>query len=527
MAQDAGNADNTLLIKGARIYDRALDIHRPAVRDVIVEGNRIASVSAPDELADRKSAIAEAAERKKPGSSVIDGAGKLLIPGLINAHYHSYDVLSKGRFEDMPFDVWALHSQPAYWGKRSKAELRARTLLGAMECLRHGITTIQDMNSLVPQDEETLDIILAAYAEVGVRVVFSIAVRDIAALDIEPFLPPGMPSDVHALVAGKPGDAAADLAFVEAQLKRLNPLPARLHWALSPSGPQRCSTRLLEGIAELSDRYQLPVFTHVYETRAQLAKARSHYREHDGSLVQYMAAVGLLTKRTTLAHSIYITNDEIETVARAAAGVVHNPLANLKLKNGVAPLLSLKRAGINLALGCDNCSCSDCQNLFQSMKLYALLAGGMDAEPTGILACDAIEAATAGGAQAIGLAGAVGDIRPGMIADMAIIDLTDLAYLPFNSAARQLVFSETGRGVQTVLVDGRIVLKDGRLMTVDESAFREELLEIMKSFERDYEQVAAQQKPALPYLLEANRNLKNADLGMNRLMGEASKTAGG
>ena len=104
-------------------------------------------------------------------------------------------MLAKGRFEDMPFDVWALHSQPAYWGKRSKAELRARTLLGAMEGLRHGITTIQDMNSLVPQDEETLDIILAAYAEVGIRVVFSIAVRDLAALDIEPFLPPDMPAE--------------------------------------------------------------------------------------------------------------------------------------------------------------------------------------------------------------------------------------------------------------------------------------------------------------------------------------------
>ena len=95
----------------------------------------------------------------------------------------------------MPFDVWTLHSQPAYWGKRSKAELRARTLLGALEGLRHGITTIQDMNSLVPQDEETLDTILSAYAEVGIRVVFSIAVRDLAALDIEPFLPADMPAD--------------------------------------------------------------------------------------------------------------------------------------------------------------------------------------------------------------------------------------------------------------------------------------------------------------------------------------------
>jgi 5-methylthioadenosine/S-adenosylhomocysteine deaminase len=515
MPQDVRGAGSQLLIRGARVYDRALDIHRPAVRDVIVEGNRIASVTAPGEMADRKTEIAQAAENKRPGIDVINGENKLLIPGLVNAHYHSYDVLSKGRFEDIPFDVWALHSQPAYWGKRSKAELRMRTLLGAMECLRHGITTIQDMNSLVPQDEETLDVILGAYAEIGIRVVFSIAVRDIAALDIEPFLP-HMPPDVAAIVGGKPGDAAADLAFVEAQIKRLDPLPPRLHWALSPSGPQRCSTPLLEGIAELSNRYKLPIFTHVYETRAQLAKARSHYPEHGGSLTRYLSNVGLLTERTTLAHSIYITNEEIEDVARAGAGVVHNPLANLKLKNGVAPLLSLKRAGINLALGCDNCSCSDCQNLFQSMKLFTLLAGGMDAEPTGILACDAIEAATAGGARAVGLAATVGDIQPGMIADLALIDLTDLAYLPLNSVARQLVFSETGRGVQTVLVDGRVVLHKRSLTTMDENKFREELLEIMKAVDRDYEQLVARQKPAIPYLLEANRKLKNTNLGVTR-----------
>ena len=194
-------------------------------------------------------------------------------------------------------------------------------------------------------------------------------------------------------------------------------------------------------------------------------------------------------------------------------------MANLKLKNGVAPLLSIKRAGINLALGCDNCACSYCQNLFQSMKLVTRLARGREAEPAGILACDAIEAASTGGARAVGLAGAVGDIRPGMIADLALIDLTDLAYLPLNSAARQLVFSETGRGVQTVLVNGRVVLKDGRLTTVDESAFREELFEVMKAVDCDYEQLAARQKAAIPYLLEAGRNLKNENLGVSRLIG--------
>ncbi len=515
-----GAPDQLTLIRGARVYDRTLDVHRPTVRDVIVEGNRIASVSAPDELMDRKARIIDDIARKRPDVRIIEGNDKLLIPGLVNAHYHSYDVLAKGRFEDIPFDVWALHSQPAYWGKRSKAELRTRTLLGAMECLRHGITTIQDMNSLVPQDEETLDIILSAYAEIGVRVVFSIAVRDIAALDIEPFMPPNVPTEVSAIVSGKPGDAKADLAFVEAQIKRLDPLPPRLHWALSPSGPQRCSTVLLEGIAELSGRYKLPVFTHVYETRAQLAKARSHYSDHGGSLVRYMAELGLLTERTTLAHSIYVTVEEIDEIAKVGAGVVHNPLANLKLKNGVAPLLHFKRAGIKLALGCDNCSCSDCQNLFQSMKLFTLLAAGMDTEPSGVLAQDAIDAATVGGARAVGLAGMVGEIRPGMVADLVLIDLTDLAYLPFNSAARQLVFSETGRGVHTVMVDGQVVLVDGRLTKIDESTFRRELGEIMEAVDRDYEQLAAKQKPAIPYLLQANKNLKQAKLGLSRLVCE-------
>jgi cytosine/adenosine deaminase-related metal-dependent hydrolase len=518
-----GAADPVTLIRGARVYDRALDVHKPPVRDVIIEGTRVASVSPPGEIADRKTRIAEAAQRKGSNSRVIDAAGKLLIPGLVNAHYHSYDVLSKGRFEDMPFDVWFLHSQPAFWGKRSKAELRARTLLGAMECLRHGITTIQDMNALVPQDEETLDVILRTYAEVGIRVVFSIAVRDVAALDIAPFLPPDLPVQAAAVITGKPGDAQADVAFVEAQIRRIDPLPPRLHWALSPSGPQRCSTPLLEGIARLSDRYMLPVLTHVYETRAQLAKARAHYPGHSGSLVRYMADLGLLTARTTLAHSIYITDDEIAHVARAGAGVVHNPLSNLKLKNGVAPLLNLKRAGINLALGCDNCSCSDCQNLFQAMKLFTLLAAGMDAEPTGVLAQDALAAATIGGAHALGLAGAIGEVRPGMLADLTLIDLSDLAYLPFNSAARQLVFSETGRGVHTVMVDGEVVLEDGRMTRIDENAFRHELDDVMQAVDRDYAQLLARQRPAVSLLLEANRNLTKAKLGPYRLVSEGGE----
>ena len=497
-----------LHIRGARVLDAAADPDKPSVRDILVVDRRIAAVFDP---------AAPDAPAAPPGAVVLDAQGKLAVPGLVNAHYHSYDTLSKGRFEDMPFDVWALHSQPAYWGPRSRDELRLRTLVGALEALRNGITTIQDMNSLVPRDEATLDAILAAYAESGIRVVFSAAVRDLPALDIAPFLPEDMPPEARALTAGKPGDAADELAFVSAQLRR-TPARRRLHWALSPSGPQRCSRALLEGIAGLSRDSDLPVLTHLYETRAQLARARAGYGEHGGSLVTYAKDVGLLTARVSFAHGVYLTRAEIDMLAEAGAGVVHNPMANLKLKNGVAPLLEFKRAGVNLALGCDNCSCGDCQNLFQAMKLYALLAAGSSGSPGGVLARDALHAATAGGARALGLAGTVGALAPGYAADIVLIDLDDYAYQPFNSATRQLVYAESGRGVRTVIVDGEIVVDRGRHTRVDEAAFREELAGLMRICEADYAALAARQAPAVPYLLEAQRRLDRAALGVDRFV---------
>ncbi|MFM7345449.1 MAG: amidohydrolase family protein [Tagaea sp.] len=499
--------DRPIHILGARVLDATADPHKPAVRDILIQARRIAAIFDPG---------TPAAPAIPTDAIVLDGRDKLAIPGLVNAHYHSYDTLAKGRFEDMPFDVWALHSQPAYWGKRGHAELRLRTLVGALECLRNGITTVQDMNSLVPQDEETLDVIVRAYAEAGIRVVFSIAVRDLPALDIEPFLPADMPVEARALVTGARGDAAADLAFVEAQIARLDPRPRRFHWALGPSGPQRCSRELLAGIADLSRRRGLPVLTHVYETRAQLAKAHAAYGAQGGSLVRYMADAGLLGPRTTLAHGVYLTEAEIGALAEAGAGVVHNPMANLKLKNGVAPLRAIKRAGVNLALGCDNCSCGDCQNAFQAMKMYALLAAGSTGEPTGILARDALRAATAGGAKALGLADEVGALAPGFAADIVLVDLADYAYLPFNSATRQLVYAESGRGVDTVIVDGEIVVAQGRNLRVDEAAFRAELHSAMARCDADFAALALRQAPAIPYLLEAQRRLDEAPLGLDR-----------
>ena len=172
-------------------------------------------------------------------------------------------------------------------------------------------------------------------------------------------------------------------------------------------------------------------------------------------MIRHLADVGLLTPRTTIAHGVWLTQDEIALMAEHGSGIAHNPISNLKLKSGVAPMRAAMQAGVNMALGCDNCSCGDCQSMFQAMKMFCLLAAVTDPNPTGVRAADAIRAATLGGARAMNLDGEIGAIRAGMKADLVIVDLDDVAYQPLNSAARQLVFSETGRGVETTIVDGR------------------------------------------------------------------------
>ncbi len=497
-----------LVIKGARVMLPGADPHQPPLRDLHIAGGRIAAITVPD------APVPDEAE-------VIDGSGKLAVPGFVNAHYHSYDVLAKGLMEDMPFDLWALLSQPGYWGRRSHAELRLRTLVGGLECLRNGVTCVQDMNTIVPHDEAALDTILSAYAELGIRVVLSLAVRDVAELDIAPFLAPDLPADIRAIVDGTPGNAEAELAFVAGQIARIGKDQPCLHWAISPSGPQRCSTRLLEGLGEIAEAHALPILTHVYETRAQLAKARSAYPQHGGSLIRRLADTGLLGPRTTIAHSVWITTGEIGELARAGASVAHNPMANLKLKSGIAPLLDLEAAGVNIALGCDNCSCGDTQNMFQAMKLFTLLAGAMDGLPTGVGAAAALRAATTGGARAVGLEGQIGEIAVGLRADLSLIDLSDIAYQPFNSALRQLVYAECGRGVATVLVEGRVVLKDGQATGLDERALRNELAELMQDYRAEFASLEQRHSPAFAHLVEANRRLAATDLGMDRFIRRA------
>jgi cytosine/adenosine deaminase-related metal-dependent hydrolase len=202
--------------------------------------------------------------------------------------------------------------------------------------------------------------------------------------------------------------------------------------------------------------------------------------------------------------------------------VVLNPVGNLKTRGGVAPIRPYMEAGVNIALGCDNCSCSDSQNMFQSMKLFASLAAITHPEPGPPTARDALTAATVSGARTAGLEGEIGALKVGMKADLAILDLSDPSFVPLNSVARQLVFTEGGRSVEQVMVDGRFVVRDRRITSIDEAALREEVAALMVQLRRDLKGVLERNEKMLPYLMEAHRRTWESDIGLNRYIGSGN-----
>jgi 5-methylthioadenosine/S-adenosylhomocysteine deaminase len=489
------------LIRGGQVYDHDGDVHKPAVADILIEDDTISAVGA--NLA--SDGVYE----------VIDASGRLVVPGLINAHYHSHDVLCRGLFEELPLEIWLLYTLPM-GANRSKDEVRARTLVGALECLRCGITTVQDMLGLVPLTDEQTDVVIAAYREAGIRVVFSPMVWDIPAVAMVRYQD-SLPPDVQAMMGNEPRPIRDQLDYLEHQFKR-NPAGGTLHWAIAPFAPQRCTPPMLQGCAALADKYDLPVYTHVYETRGQVLIARELFADHGGSLIGYLDDVGLLGPRLNIVHSVWISREEIERMAAADAGIVLNQLSNLKLKSGIPPVLDMRRAGVRLGLGCDNCSGTDVQSVFQAMKMFCLTAAVSDPEPGPPLAHEVLRHATIGNARTAGLAGRLGAIKPGYKADLVLIDLNDVAYLPYNSAARQLVYTEAGRGVESVMVDGRMVVKNRVVTSIDEDALRKEVTGLMRRFIADYDAVVASRRRALPYMLDVHRQVWETDIGMERFI---------
>jgi 5-methylthioadenosine/S-adenosylhomocysteine deaminase len=270
------------------------------------------------------------------------------------------------------------------------------------------------------------------------------------------------------------------------------------------------------GLADLASRHDLPLVTHVNEAKLQIFLARELYAEYGGSPLDFLKAAGALNERLCMAHGIWFSDEEIDRIADVSAAVATCPTSNLKLKNGVAPLQKLRQAGVRLALGADNTSAGDAQNVFEAMKLVCNLSAGKSTGPSMVLARDALSMATCGGADVLGCKDKLGKIQVGMHGDMTLIDMSDPSYIPLNDAVRQVVYCETGRGVHTVIVDGKIVVADRRLMTIDYDSLLDEARELSEIYIRDSRAHQARLESILPYIAKVVRAHGEKLLAFNR-----------
>ncbi len=506
MADEQLPSGTTVLLKGGRVFTPDADWHEPPAADIAVAGDRIAGISSGYGTAGA------------PNVETIDASDHLVLPGFVNAHYHSHDVLAKGTLEEVPLESWRLYALPPQYPPRSTEEVYARTLLGALECLRSGMTTVQDMLTLYPYEDRHMDAVMKAYDEVGIRVIFALQYADRKGIETIPFWKDTFPAELHPLLstAAEP-ERKLDLIghFEATRLKQ--PAPPLVSWALGPSAPERCSPALMQRTIELARRYDIPVYTHIYESRGMALQARLTLPEYSGLLIKRLAEEGVLDPRLNFAHSVWLSAEEIDLLAEHGAGVVLNPQGNLKMKCGIAPIRTLQKAGVRVGLGCDNCSCSDAQNMFVAMKLFTLLAAIGDPIPGPPQAVTALKAATEAGADGARLGNSIGRIAPGFKADLTLIDTRDPTFSPMNSAARQLVHIEAGRGVRHVMVDGKIVVRDRALTAVSETTIYDAVKAVMPEFRRDFATISQRVAKLQPWLDQAHRKIMAADLDIERL----------
>jgi len=479
-----------VLIRGARSLGHGGAYDSPPVADILIENGVIAAIAPNLEAGD---------------CTVIPAHDRLAVPGFVNAHYHSHDTLLKGAFEALPLDTWSILALPPAFPPRSAGEIRVRTLIGAAECLLRGITTVQDMVRLHPYSAEHFDIVMAAYEEIGLRAVVAPHFNDLPSSNSAAFWDEELPASEMWRLAGRVSTFPKDADIIGLIRDTIVPRLKRqgiVRLGLGPSAPERCSSSLLRATAQLSEEHDLPVFTHVAESRGKTLHARLKLAEHGRSHIRYLADCGLLNSRLTIAHAIWLDDEEIAAIANTGANVVLNPQGNLKTRSGIAPIAAYRNAGIDPALGCDNCSCNDSQSMLQTMKAFAGLAAVERPIGETPSAADALQAATVTGARALGIDG-LGTLAPGMTADIALFRLNDICFVPLNSAVRQLVFGDASPALDKVMVDGRLVVDDGRLLTIDLEHLRNDAERYAAELREELVRITERVKPLYPAIERA------------------------
>ena len=386
-----------------------------------------------------------------PGSPLLDGArridagGRVVIPGLVQAHLHLCQTLFRGLAEERPLLAWLKERIWPLEAAHDPANMRASAQLGLAELLLSGTTAILDMGSVHHTDE-----LFRAAEESGIRYVGGQALMDRGA---------GVPAGLR-----QPTDAA--LAESDQLRARWDGAAGgRLGYAYAPRFVLSCSEGLLRAVAERAAA-GARVHTHASEQQAELEAVRAELGCGD---VAFFERIGLLGRGVVLAHGVWLEEADVDALAQTGTHVTHCPASNLKLASGLGPIQKLRRRGINVALGADGAACSNRLDAWSQLWLAGLVASVRDG-PGALHAPELFELATLGGARALGLEDRIGSIEVGKQADLVVLDLA--RHEPNGDPYTALVYSARPDDVRTVLVDGRIVVDEGHLLTLDEAAVR-------------------------------------------------------
>jgi guanine deaminase len=487
-----------LLIAGGEVL--AGPGRAPERADVLLDGERIESVGVGLPVPE--------------GTRRLDAGELIVVAGLINAHTHGHNNLSRGLA-----GRWTLEQLisfgPAIQANRTAEDHYLSTALGAIEMLKTGTTAACDLYMAVPvPDEDVLEPVVAAYRDLGLRVVLAPSIAD------GPFhqMMPGLLAVVPANVARRLERVAAVpttrlLELAESAIRRFHAAASgRVEIAVSPSIPGLCSNELLQGLAALARKHGVGIHTHVAESRVQIAQAQ---RRWGRPIVSQLAALDALPSGFTAAHGVWLAPEEIRLLAAAGASVVHNPASNLRLGNGIAPVRDMLDSTLNVALGTDGSLSSDNQDMFEAMRLAALVSRADPlADPTSwVDAAEAFESATIAGARAIGYGTQLGLIEPGRRADLVLLRANSTFLKPRNDLLNALVFAETGAAVDTVLVDGRVVVEGGRVLGLDERAIRDRAQESIERLAHANRNLLAGAAELGPYVVSHCRTLIGAHGG--------------
>lgn len=417
-----------ILIKNTLAILPAEDGHDVGRHDIYVEGTDIAGIDeAPEGFA---------------ATETIDGARRLTIPGLINAHTHTYMSMMRNVADDLSFADWLfgtiepiedrLEPEDAYWA----------SLLSQMEMIRSGTTCFNDQQMHIHQTTR-------AVRESGMRAVIC----------------RGLVGGEYDLTERRIREALEERdAFADCE---------RLTFRLGPHAPYSCGPDYLRGVAEVAKREGMGIHIHIAESQTE---SDNMWEQHHCTPVEYVRDAGIFEMPTIAAHCIRVNESDRQILAENGVSVVTNPASNMKLGNGFAPVPELVTAGINVCLGTDGAASNNAQNMFREMALLALIHKGTHDTPQCISADEVLDMATRNGATALGLP--TGSIEMGKKADLVLLDLDAPSLTPLNNAVAALSYSANGSEVDTVIINGKVVMRDHELLTIDEERVRHEIARI-------------------------------------------------